>query len=446
MGAGPVALGGFIAFILLVLFAFTYKRWEGQPPRVAFDHEFSSLGRAPKLNLTVEDLETGLHHISIQLKQKDQDVTLTDESFDRKQTEKSRTYDVGKLMAEKYKVQSGPATLTVTADDYALRNFLRGNHTELNKDFVFHVQPPKLEVISGQHYINQGGSECVLYRVSDDAEVSGVQVGSHFFPGYPVEGSKDLRFALFGLEYDWPADTPMMVVARDAAGNEVTAEFWHKVFAKKFRSRELPLEDKFVQKVVPEIMGHTPALKDEGDPVKNFVEINSTLRKTDHEAIAKFAQQSPPQFLWNGPFLQLSNSKVEAAFADRRTYVYDGKPVDTQDHVGFDLSVVQHNPIAAANDGKVVMAEYFGIYGNAVIIDHGTGLLSLYGHMSEIDVKPGQMVKKQEVIGKSGMTGLAAGDHLHFGLFLQGVPVNPTEWWDEKWIKDHVLDRLKETL
>src|SRR5262249_19818854 len=150
----------------------------------------------------------------------------------------------------------------------------------------------------------------------DDAEVSGVKVGSHFFPGYPVEGSKDLRFALFALEYDWPADTPMMVLARDAAGNEVMAEFWHKVFAKKFRSRELPLEDKFVGKVVPEIMEHTSTLKDQGDAVKNFVEINSTLRRTNHETIAKFAQQSPPQFLWKGPFLQLSNSKVEAAFAD----------------------------------------------------------------------------------------------------------------------------------
>jgi murein DD-endopeptidase MepM/ murein hydrolase activator NlpD len=441
--AAVVALGGFIVLILLIAFTLTFKRWEGQPPRVMFDHDFTSLGRSPSLSLTVEDPETGLRHVSIRLKQKDQDIVLAEESFDRKQPANTKIYDVGKLLAEKYKAQAGPATLTVAADDYALRNFLKGNRTELSKDFVFHVQPPKLEVISGQHYINQGGSECVVYRVSDDAETSGVQVGTHFFPGYPVEGQKDLRFALFALEYDWPADTPMMVVARDGAGNEVTAEFWHKVFPKKFRSRDLALEDSFVQKVVPEIMAHTHDIKDQDDPVKTFVEINSTLRRMNHETIAKWAKQSPGQFLWNGPFLQLSNSKVEAFFADRRTYVYNGKAVDTQDHVGFDLSVVQHNPIQAANDGKVVLAEFFGIYGNAVLIDHGAGLLSLYGHMSQIDVKPGQMVKKREVLGKSGMTGLAAGDHLHFGMFLQGVPVNPTEWWDEKWIKDHVLDRLK---
>jgi murein DD-endopeptidase MepM/ murein hydrolase activator NlpD len=136
---------------------------------------------------------------------------------------------------------------------------------------------------------------------------------------------------------------------------------------------------------------------------------------------------------------------VESFFADRRTYVYQGQKIDVQDHVGFDLSVTMHYPIEASNDGKVVVADYFGIYGNTVIIDHGAGLMSLYGHLSSIDVKPGQMVKKKEVLGKSGETGLAGGDHLHFGMFLHGVPVDPREWWDSKWIQDHVLDRLKAT-
>ena len=413
-----------------------------------FNREFKALGSSPELSVTVEDFGTGLRHVAIHLKQKDQDVVLADESFDKAGAAKTKTWDVGKLIAAKYKVQDGPASLIVTASDYAFRNLFKGNQTEITKDFLFSVTPPQLEVLSGQHYINQGGSECVVYRVSANVEVSGVQVGERFFPGYPVNSSnkddKKLRFALFALQYDEPVDTPMKVVARDGAGNQVTADFWHKVFPKKFRSRDIPLEDSFVQKVVPEITSHTPDLKSESDPVKTFVKINSELRRKNHAAIAKFATQSPGQFLWNGAFLQLSNSKVESYFADRRTYVYDGKAVDQQDHVGFDLSVVQHYPIEAGNDGKVIYADYFGIYGNAVMIDHGAGLISLYGHMSSIDVNPGQMVKKQDVLGKSGATGLAAGDHLHFGMFLQGVPVNPTEWWDEKWIRDHVLNRLQE--
>jgi murein DD-endopeptidase MepM/ murein hydrolase activator NlpD len=358
----------------------------------------------------------------------------------------SQTYDLAKLINEKSKIEDGPAQLSITAVDHSLRNFLRGNRNDVTRDFKFDLNPPQLEVLSGQHYINQGGSECVVYRVSDDAEVSGVEVGSHFFPGFPVTGADPkLRFSLFALEYDEPANTTARVIARDAAGNQTVATFWQKVFPKKFRSRDIVLDDGFVQKAVADIMPHTTEIKDQGETIKTFVALNSELRKKNHERIAMLAKQSPPQFLWNGPFLQLSNSQVEASFADRRTYMYKGQRVDQQDHVGFDLSVVRHYPIEAANDGKVILAEYFGIYGNAVMIDHGTGLISLYGHMSSIDVKQGQMVKKKDVLGKSGDTGMAGGDHLHFGLFLQGVPVNPTEWWDEKWIREHVLDRLKST-
>jgi len=436
-----VLAGLFMAAVLVTAFL-TYKRWEGQPPQIAFDRDFKALGRTPSFSVTVNDAGTGLKHVAIHLKQKDQDVVLADEELQAR--DKSKTYDLGKLVAEKYKIQDGPATLTVAASDHAFRNLLRGNQANASKDFTFQVTPPRLEILEGQHYINQGGSECVVYRVSENTETSGVRVGDYFFPGYPLKGAeKNMRFALFALKYDWPVDVPIKVVARDAAGNEVSGEFWRKVFPKKFRSRDIPLEDSFVQKVVPEITSHTPDIKDQGDPVKTFVEINSNLRKRNHEVVTKLASQSPGEFLWNGAFLQLSNSKVESFFADRRTYVYKGKAVDQQDHVGFDLSVVQHYPIEAANDGKVVLADYFGIYGNTVLIDHGAGLISLYGHMSEIKVKPGQMVKKKEVLGNSGATGLAAGDHLHFGLFLHGVPINATEWWDEKWIKDHVLDRLK---
>ena len=430
-----------ILAVVIAFFGFTHKRWEGSAPTVAFDHDFKALGRNASLKLTVQDAGTGLKHVTIRFKQKDKEAVLVDDSLD---SSPSQTYDLTQLMSQKSRIEEGPAELSITAVDHSLRNFLRGNRSDVTRNFKFDLNPPQLEVLSGQHYINQGGSECVVYRVSDDAEVSGVEVGPHFFPGFPVTGADPrLRFSLFALEYDEPADTVARVIARDAAGNQSVATFWQKVFPKKFRSRDIVLDDGFVQKAVADIMPHTTEIKDQGETIKTFVALNSILRKKNHETIAMLAKQSSPQFLWNGPFLQLSNSQVEASFADRRTYMYKGQRVDQQDHVGFDLSVVRHYPIEAANDGKVILAEYFGIYGNAVLIDHGTGLISLYGHMSSIDVKQGQMVKKKDVLGKSGETGMAGGDHLHFGLFLQGVPVNPTEWWDEKWIRDHVLDRLK---
>ena len=384
-------LGSVLLILILIavvaFFAYTYKRWEGTAPTVAFDRDFKALGRNAPFKVTVQDAGTGLKHVIIRFKQKDKETVLADDSL---VSLPSKTYDVSQLISDKSKAEEGPAALNITVSDASLRNFLRGNRSDVTKDFQFDLNPPQLEVLSGQHYINQGGSECVVYRVSNDVEVSGVEVGPHFYPGFPVPGADPkLRFSLFALEYDQPADTVARVIARDAAGNQSVATFWQKVFPKKFRSREIVLDDGFVQKAVADIMPHTTEIKDQGEPIKTFVALNSILRKKNHETIATLAKQSPPQFLWNGPFLQLSNSQVEAYFADRRTYVYKGQRVDQQDHVGFDLSVVRHYPVEAANDGKVVLAEYFGIYGNAVLIDHGAGLISIYGHMSSIDVKPG---------------------------------------------------------
>jgi murein DD-endopeptidase MepM/ murein hydrolase activator NlpD len=135
---------------------------------------------------------------------------------------------------------------------------------------------------------------------------------------------------------------------------------------------------------------------------------------------------------------------VESKFADYRTYFYDGKEVDRQVHLGFDLAVTKMIPVMAGNDGKVVFADFFGIYGNCIVIDHGMGVQSLYGHLSSMAVKPGDMVKRGQQIGRSGMTGLAGGDHLHFSIQVQGRPVNPVEWWDPHWIEDRIARKLRE--
>jgi murein DD-endopeptidase MepM/ murein hydrolase activator NlpD len=438
-----VVMLGLVLVILLASFGRTYKRWEGGAPEITLDRDFKALGRNAPLTLTIQDSGVGLKQVTIRLKQKEQETVLTDESLELSSSARLKTYDVGKLI-EHSKIQEGEAILTVTASDHAYRNFLNGNRTELTKNFEFDLSPPRLEVLDGQHYINQGGSECVIYRVSNDVEVSGVEVGQHFFPGFPLSNTEPLvRFSLFAFAYDLPADTVGRVIARDAAGNQSVATFSQKVFAKRFRSRDIVIDDAFVEKAVADIMPHASDIKDQGETIKTFVELNSTLRRKNHDRIAQLAKESPAEFLWKDAFVQLTNSQVESHFADRRTYVYKGARVDQQDHVGFDLSVVQHYPIEAANDGKVILAEYFGIYGNTVMIDHGAGLISLYGHLSSIDVQPGKAVKKKDILGRSGATGMAGGDHLHFGLFLQGVPINPTEWWDQKWINDHVLDRLK---
>jgi murein DD-endopeptidase MepM/ murein hydrolase activator NlpD len=178
------------------------------------------------------------------------------------------------------------------------------------------------------------------------------------------------------------------------------------------------------------------------DLLDSFLKINGELRRRNTQTIADLAKKTMPQMLWTDAFQPLGNASVEARFADNRTYVYMGKEVDRQVHLGFDLAVVQRTPVLAANTGVVVHAGYLGIFGNCVILDHGLGVQSLYGHLSSIGVKVGDRVNKGQEIGRSGMTGLAAGDHLHFTMLVNGHPVNPVEWWDPKWMQDRVLRKI----
>jgi murein DD-endopeptidase MepM/ murein hydrolase activator NlpD len=302
------------------------------------------------------------------------------------------------------------------------------------------------------HYVNHGGSELVVYRATPPDVVSGVLVGDREFPGYPAAAAgipgadPALRVAFFALAWDQDLATPIRLFARDVAGNRATATFDHRVFPKPFRDSRIELPDAFLQRVVPAILENTPSLKvdDPGDVLASFLRINRDLRGENNAAIERLAAKTADRLLWNGPFVQLGSSQVEASFADKRTYFYKGEEVDRQVHLGFDLAVTARVPITSANDGVVVFADWLGIYGNCVVVDHGLGVQSLYAHLSSIDVGEGDRVTRESVLGRSGMTGLAGGDHLHFTMLVQGVQVTPVDWWSRQWIEDRILRKLRE--
>jgi murein DD-endopeptidase MepM/ murein hydrolase activator NlpD len=225
--------------------------------------------------------------------------------------------------------------------------------------------------------------------------------------------------------------------------------FVDNVFENPFKKSRIELDDRFIERVVPEILEHSPELKmptpSPGDAMlQAFLKVNGELRTINARQIAAFGAKTEPTRLWDGPFVQLGNSKVEASFADHRTYFYKGKQVDQQTHLGFDLAVTSNVAVVAANSGTVLNASWLGIYGNCVVLDHGMGVQSLYGHLSSFDVRVGDKVMRGQTIGKSGMTGLAGGDHLHFTMLVGGRMVNPVEWWDPHWIADRVERKLRE--
>jgi murein DD-endopeptidase MepM/ murein hydrolase activator NlpD len=347
-------------------------------------------------------------------------------------------------------LQSGPARIVVTASRKGFLS-LRTFTTTARRDVQVRLDPPRVAVLSTHHYLNHGGAEMVVYRATPPDVVSGVRVGDIEYLGYPAAGAgvagadDSTKMAFFALLHDQDLNAPVVAFARDDAGNEAHVSFVEKVFPKPFRRSKINIDDRFLQRVVPEILSHAPELQVQAasaDLVNDFVKINSDLRRLNSERIVEVTKSTAPTRLWTGQFLPLGNAQVEASFADHRTYFYQAKEIDQQVHLGFDLAVTSATPVAAENAGKVLLAEWLGIYGNCVILDHGMGVASLYAHLSVVDVKVGDAVSKGQVLGRSGMTGLAAGDHLHFTMLVGGRPVNPVEWWDPHWIRDRIDRKL----
>lgn len=329
-------------------------------------------------------------------------------------------------------LRDGKATLLIEAQS----NDLRGSTARVEATVEVNTRPPRVVADGFQHYINQGGAELVTFTVSGYWTEAGVRVGPYSFRSFPLPGRPaGERFALFAFPWNVPASTVPVVYARNPSGAEARTQFWFKVFPKQFRTRDLEVTDSFLEKVVGQIDPNGS-----GDLVARFLKINGEMRRQNNQALADLRLKTEQRVMWTGPFLRYG--KTESLFADTRNYIYKGKAIDRQTHLGFDLADVQHVPVLAANDGKVVWADDLGIYGNCVVVDHGYGLQSIYGHLSQIAVKPGEMVKKGQSLGRSGSTGLAGGDHVHFSMQVDGVQITPIEWWDEHWIHDRILSKL----
>lgn len=331
-------------------------------------------------------------------------------------------------------LRQGKAKLIIEAQS----NDFRGATDSISTEVDVITEPPRVTADSNQHYINQGGSELVVFTPSGYWTDAGVKIGKYTFRSFRHPARPEQRFSLFAYPWDLPPDLAPAVFVRNPAGAEATVRFWFKLFPKKFRSRDLVIDDAFLEKVVNQIDPHGS-----GDLLTRFLRINSEMRRRNNQTLSDLRSKTEERFLWSRPFLQLANSQVESVFADKRTYIYQGKKVDEQVHLGFDLAVTKNVAIPAANDGKIVYAADLGIYGNCVVLDHGYGLQSIYGHLSEIAVKPGDTVKRGQTMGKSGSTGLAGGDHLHFSMQVDGVQINPVEWWDEHWIQDRIFSKIK---
>jgi murein DD-endopeptidase MepM/ murein hydrolase activator NlpD len=434
-GAFCVAL----AWVLIV-------KLEGEDPQLNLARSSLAFGSAQKLNGTVSDGKSGLRKLWIGVTQAGREHELLATVYPSAglfgdgvpRTDFSVEFAPAELG-----LADGKALLRLAVWDRSWRGWGSGNRTYLEKEITIDTQPPRIEVLSRAHYINQGGAGLAVYRLSETCPHSGVAVGDNFFPGYSGhfdDGS--IHLAFFAVSYTQGPQTRLHIEASDAAGNSTQAGLSYNIRARRFREDVLRLSDGFLNRKLPEFESalHKSA---QASPLEQFLEVNRRLRRENYEKLTALGAQTAPVLQWAGQFLRLPRAATRARFADQRSYRYRDKIVDHQVHLGVDLASVEKSPVPAANSGTVVFAESVGIYGLTVLIDHGFGLMSMYSHLSRTDVQPGQTVARGDIIGATGQTGLAGGDHLHFGMMVHNTFVNPLEWWDQSWIENNITGKIQ---
>ena len=412
-------------------------RMEGEGPSIAVNAPSPApIGTSAEISLDVADAKSGLRRLTATLSQDGKETVLADAEFPasgvlgltgvRQQTVRVKIEPRGLGLAD------GKGVLKVSARDRSWRNWGRGNLAELQHEVLVDTRPPVIEALTQQNYVNQGGAGLAVYRLSEACPVRGVRVGAAFYPGFSGHyADRSVHIAFFALGYDQPPGVPIVLEATDAAGNSTRTRVPHFVRKKTFKKDRLAISDGFIQQILPGLQDQLPPQA--GATRKDsFLYINREMRRLNYEAIVAATRRTQ-----------------RAGFADHRTYVYDGKEIDQQHHLGVDLASLAHSPVPAANAGVVAAAAFIGIYGKTVILDHGLGLFSMYSHLSQITVTPGDRVAKDAVIGYTGQTGLAGGDHLHFSMLVHETFVDPVEWWDPHWIRDNItlkLDAVKSPL
>ena len=402
-------------------------------PVIDLNNSITTLGQVTPVSVHVTD-PRGISKVSATVEQNGAQYAVWQMTQPTKAKDDIWSFTAGAKTTPQ--LHDGKAKLIVEATS----NDLLHRTSRVERELTVVTQPPSVSVDSEQHYLYLGMADLATFSVAGSWTAAGVRVGDQSFRAWPMPGGKPGLFSLFAFAWNMPQGTIPLVFASNGAGNDVTSPLtvqFPKKEQPKYTVHDLQVSDSFMQKVVGELDPNGS-----GDVVSRFVKINNEMRKSNNKTLSDLRLKTADHFFFSQPFARQAHSQAEATFADLRNYIYQGKKIDQQVHLGYDLAVTQHVGVEASNDGRVVYAAPLGIYGNCIVVDHGYGLQTIYGHLSHIDVHEGDMVKRGQVMGQSGMTGMAGGDHIHFAMQLDGVQIDPKEWWDPHWIQDHIAKRV----
>ncbi len=345
-------------------------------------------------------------------------------------------------------VDANSVVLKIEATDNSLWGLFMGNTFKHEYTLVIDQRRPVLSIIANSYKIQKGGTAIVVFK-AEDANLESIKIQTSF--GKSFIPQPFIKAGYYASLVAWPAQEQgfsATVVVRDRAGNESRSAIPFRLKDHLYKVSNIELSDQFLDGKIAELANTYEQTAGVDDRLQQFSIINEKVRGDNESIIHKITSKVSNTMISDfnpHPFYPLVNGQKVADFADHRIYSYKGKEnVSNAYHMGLDLASIHMGPITSSNSGKVVFAQSNGIYGNVPIVDHGFGLYTLYGHCSEVNVQEGDNVAAGQEIAKTGLSGYAMGDHLHFGILVQGIEVRPEEWMDSKWIADNITSVVEE--
>ena len=440
--SGSKLVGGFLLVALLAGagYIYTAPEFEREAPTVQSSDNIY-WNRTDPLRLQLSD-NVGLNHFELILSDgvKSLIVGQGDLEKDTKEQTLLVKYPKSKILDPK----ATNLRLQVSVNDSSLWNFFQGNTTVKTIEIKVDYKRPNVNVLANSYSITQGGSALVVFQAYDDnLDALYVQAGDKKFKAQPYK-----KEGYYAALIAWPfnkKDFNAKIIATDTAHNKRVTDIPFYLKNRNYKVSWIKAKDKFIDGKITDLASSDPDYAGIDDKLEKLRAINETMRLKNEDLIHKLSENLDSTLLdrWKvQKFYPLKNGAKVASYGDERHYYYDTKDneVSQSYHVGYDLASTKMAAIKTSNPGKVVYADENGIYGNMPMIDHGLGLYSLYGHCSQLLVKEGEEVKSGQAIAKTGVSGLALGDHLHFGMLVQGIEVRPVEWFDGKWIKTNIDD------
>jgi len=345
-----------------------------------------------------------------------------------------------------YAMKDKNVKIIVEAVDASKWNMLNGNIAKQEFSIKIDKKRPTLNTIANSYKISKGGSALVVFKASD-ANLKDLYIQTSFGKKFKVEPFYKEGYYISLLA--WPVrenNFRATVIATDYAGNVAKAYIPLYLKEKTYKVSKINITDRFLKGKIAQLAEDFAETQGVDEPLEQFKIINEDVRAKNEALIHKITSEVSDEMISDfkiNKMYPLKNAQVVATFGDHRKYYYEGNYISESYHLGLDLASNAMAKIKPQNRGRVVFADFNGLYGNMPVIDHGLGLYTIYGHCSSLSVNAGDEIHRNETIANTGKTGYAMGDHLHFGVLVQGIEVRPQEWMDKTWMKLNITNIIK---